>query len=506
MSSQALPDTTFPLQHDLRGFLRELEQRGRLHRLSKPISMVHELTEIHRRVLLAGGPALLIEQPVDAAGRIGEVPVLVNLFGTTERIAWGLGLEPAALPDLGEAMAGLRDPRAPRGLRQAWGQRSLLAAALSMRTRRVQRAPCQSQVWTGADIDLGRLPIQWCWPGEPAPLITWPLVITCSPDDPDDINVGIYRMQVLGKDRVIMRWLAHRGGARHHRQWQQLGRDMPVAIAIGADPATILAAVMPLPEGMSELGFAGLLRRSRTEVAQGKTVPLPVPAHAEIILEGHVSVTETALEGPYGDHTGYYNSVEPFPVLTLSAITMRDKPIYLSTYTGRPPDEPSQLGAAMTPLFVPLAKRQFPEIIDLWMPPEACSYRAMVVAIDKRYPGQARRVMMGLWSMLPQFSYTKLIIMVDGDINVRDWHDVMWALATRFDAPRDVVIVPDTPIDYLDFASAQPGLGGKLGLDATNKLGAETSREWGRVLTMSNEIVLRVDAIWDELGLSAVAP
>jgi 4-hydroxy-3-polyprenylbenzoate decarboxylase len=501
MTSQAFPDTTFPLVHNLRGFLDALELRGRLHRITRPISLVHELTEIHRRVLLADGPALLIEHPVDAEGRTSDIPMLVNLFGTSERIAWGLGIAPEAMPDLGEALADLRNPRAPRGLKQTWEKRSLLAAALNMRVRRVERAPSQTRIVTGDAVDLGKLPIQWCWPGEPAPLITWPLVITCAPDDPDDINVGIYRMQVLGPNRVIMRWLAHRGGARHHRMWQKLGRDMPVAVAIGADPATILAAVMPLPEGMNELAFAGLLRRRRTEVAAGKTVPLLVPAHAEIVLEGHVSASETASEGPYGDHTGYYNSVEPFPVMTLSAITTRDRPIYLSTYTGRPPDEPSRLGEAMTPLFAPLARRQFPEILDLWLPPEACSYRAIVVAIDKRYPGQARRLMLGLWSMLPQFSYTKLIIAVDGDIDVRNWSDVMWALATRFDAPRDLVVVPDTPIDYLDFASAQPGLGGKLGLDATNKIGPETSREWGRVLAMTPEVTARVDSIWDELGL-----
>lgn len=478
-----------------------LEDRGRLHRITRPVSLVHEVTEIHRRVLAAEGPALLIEHPLDATGRQVDMPVLVNLFGTGERIAWGLGVSAQEMPALGETLADLRQPQAPRGIKQAWAQRSLLSGALNMRLRQADRAPCQSRVVTGNAIDLGRLPIQWCWPGEPAPLITWPLVITCAPDDPNDINVGIYRMQVLGPNRVIMRWLAHRGGARHHRMWQRLGQDMPVAVAIGADPATILAAVMPLPEGMNELGFAGLLRHRRTEVATGKTVPLPVPAQAEIVFEGHVSATETALEGPYGDHTGYYNSVEPFPVMTLTAITSRDEPIYLSTYTGRPPDEPSRLGEAMTPLFVPLAKRQFPEIVDLWLPPEACSYRAMVVSIDKRYPGQARRLMMGLWSMLPQFSYTKLIIAVDGDIDVRLWPDVMWALATRFDASRDLLVVPDTPIDYLDFASPRPGLGGKLGLDATNKLGAETSREWGRVLAMSPAVSARVEAIWGDLGL-----
>ena len=498
---QSFPAPTFPLATDLRGFVDALESRGRLHRITRPVSLVHELTEIHRRVLLAQGPALLIEQPLDAAGRRVDMPVLVNLFGTAERIAWGMGVAPEAIPALGEAMADLRQPRSPRGLRQAWDQRSLLSAALNMRLRQVERAPCQARVFAGDAVDLGRLPIQWCWPGEPAPLITWPLVITCAPDDPDDINVGIYRMQVLGPNRVIMRWLAHRGGARHHRMWQQLGRDMPVAVVIGADPATILAAVMPLPEGMNELAFAGLLRRRRTDVAKGVTVPLPVPAQAEIVLEGLVSATQTAPEGPYGDHTGYYNSVEPFPVMTLSALTMRERPIYLSTYTGRPPDEPSRLGEAMTPLFAPLARRQFPEIRELWLPPEACSYRAMVVSIDKRYPGQARRLMLGLWSMLPQFSYTKLIIVVDGDIDVRKWEDVMWAVATRFDASRDLVVVKDTPIDYLDFASPSAGLGAKLGLDATNKLGPETSREWGRVLGMTPDVVSRVDAMWQELGL-----
>ncbi len=501
MSDEPPFDTAFPRTHDLRGFLHVLESRGRLHRITRPVSLVHELTEIHRRVLADGGPALLIEHPLDAAGRRADMPVLVNLFGTEERIAWGLGIAPGAMPELGEALADLRHPRPPRGVRQAWAQRALVSSALNMRPRPVKRAPSQQRIMTGADIDLGRLPVQWCWPGEPAPLITWPLVITCAPDDPDDINLGIYRMQVLGPNRVIMRWLAHRGGARHHRMWQKRGQDMPVAVAIGADPATILAAVMPLPEGMSELAFAGVLRHRRTEIAAGRTVPLPVPAHAEIVLEGHVSASETAPEGPYGDHTGYYNNVEPFPVMTLSAITMREQPIYLSTYTGRPPDEPSRLGEAMVPLFVPLARRQFPEIVDLWLPPEACSYRAMVISIDKRYPGQARRLMLGLWSMLAQFSYTKLIIVVDADIDVRRWEDVMWALATRFDASRDLVSVSDTPIDYLDFASPRPGLGGKLGLDATNKLGPETDREWGRVLTMDPEVSARVDAMWSELGL-----
>lgn len=501
MCASLLPRLRHPIAADLRAFIALLESRDLLRRISKPVSVHHQLTEIHRRVLCDEGPALLIENPLQADGSPAGMPMLVNLFGTLERVALGMGLDPADLPQLGEAMADMRAPRPPRSLSDAWQQRDLLSAALAMRTKSVARPPCQAVVHRGRDIDLGALPIQWCWPGEPAPLITWPLVITRAPNDPDDVNVGIYRMQVLGPDRTIMRWLPGRGGAQHHRLWQARGEDMPVAVAIGADPATILAAVMPLPDGLSELAFAGILRRKPGQVAQAVSVDLPVPANAEIIIEGRVSALETAPEGPYGDHTGYYNAVENFPVMQVSAITSRRDPIYLSTYTGRPPDEPSRLGEAMTPLFVPLARRQFPEIVDLWLPPEACSYRALVVSIDKRYPGQARRVMMGLWSMLAQFSMTKLIITVDPDIDVRNWSDVIWALTTRFDAPRDLVVVPDTPIDYLDFASAQPGLGGKLGLDATNKIGAETSRQWGRKLDMDAATMAGVDAIWSELGL-----
>lgn len=486
---------------DLQGFIDVLERRGRLARIARPVSLVHEITEIHRRVLEAGGPALLFERPVDASGTVHRIPLLANLFGTRERIEWGFGVESGGLAALAGMLADLRDPRPPRSVEDACGKMPLLRAALAMRLRQVGAAPVQQVVLRGTDIDLGSLPVQWCWPGEPAPLVTWPLVITRAPDDPSDINVGVYRMQVLGRDRLIMRWLAHRGGARHHRLWQRRGCDMPVVVAIGADPATILAAVMPLPENIGELAFAGLLRKARTRIAPAVTVPLPVPANAEIVLEGTVSATETAAEGPYGDHTGYYNAVERFPVMALSALTMRRKPVYLSTYTGRPPDEPSRLGEAMLELFLPLVKRQFPEIADLWMPPEACSYRAIVVSIDKHYPGQARRVMMGLWSMLPQFSYTKLIIAVDPDIDVRKWEDVIWALSTRFDASRDVMIVNDTPIDYLDFASPRPGIGGKMGLDATRKLAPETEREWGRVLAMTPEVSQRIDAIWSELGL-----
>ena len=502
MTKSLLPRPNHPIAANLGAFMHLLEERGRLQRVTAPVSMQHEITEIHRRVLEAEGPALLFEQPIMGSGAASPMPVLANLFGTAERIALGLGLDVSDLPHLGEGLAQLRSPRPPRDLQTAWGQRGMLRAALNLRTRPMARPPCQGIVWRGDAVDLGRLPIQSCWPGEPAPLITWPLVITRAPDDRSDINVGIYRMQVLGPNRVIMRWLPSRGGARHFQLWRDKGLDMPIAVAIGADPATLLAAVMPLPDGLNEMAFAGVLRRRRSTVARALSHDLPVPAEAEIVLEGKVSVTETAPEGPYGDHTGYYNSVEPFPVVTLDAITMRRQATYLTTYTGRPPDEPSRLGEAMTPLFVPLAREQFPEIHDLWLPPEACSYRAMVVSINKRYPGQARRLMMGLWSMLPQFSMTKLIIVVDPDIDVRSWSDVMWAVATRFDAMRDLVTIPDTPIDYLDFASPRPGLGGKMGLDATNKLGAETAREWGTPLAMSPEIKARVDAIWPELGFA----
>ena len=486
---------------DLQEFVEELERRGSLKRIARPVSLVHEVTEIHRRVLAAGGPALLFEKPVNAAGEIVPIPLLANLFGHRDRIEWGFGLNSGEIGRLADLLGELREPRPARSLKEAMGQPPLLQSALALRVKTISAAACQQVIWRGDDVDLGRLPVQWCWPGEPAPLVSWPLVITRSPEDPADVNVGIYRMQVLGRDRLIMRWLAHRGGAKHHRQWQKIGKDMPVAVVIGSDPATILSAVMPLPEGMSELGFAGVLKRRRSRVVNAVTQPLSVPANAEIVLEGMVSISEVADEGPYGDHTGYYNSVDRFPVMTLSAITSRKKPIYLSTYTGRPPDEPSKLGEAMNELFLPLVKKQFPEIVDLWLPPEACSYRAIVVSIDKRYPGQARRIMMGLWSMLPQFSYTKLIIAVDPDIDVRNWPDVIWALSTRFDASRDVAIISDTPIDYLDFASPKPGLGGKLGLDATTKIGPETEREWGRVLDMAPEVSAKVDAMWSELGL-----
>jgi 4-hydroxy-3-polyprenylbenzoate decarboxylase len=493
---------------DLRAFAAYLESRGQLHRIKKPVSVVHELTEIHRRVLAANGPALLIEHPLKADGLPSEMPMLVNLFGTVERVAWGLGIEPENLPVLGEALAEMREPAPPQSLTDALSKLPMARAALSMRPKIAKAAPAQDVVLTGDAVDLGRLPIQIPWPGEPAPLITWPLVFTKPPPGaPGTDNVGVYRIQVLGKDRVIMRWLAHRGGAKHHHQWKAQKREMPVAIVIGADPSMILSAVLPLPENLSEIKFSGLLRGDRPNLAPCIGIPLSVPADAEIVLEGFVSPTETAPEGPYGDHTGYYNAVEEFPVMRITAITMRRNPIYLSTFTGRPPDEPSRLGEALNDVFLPVARRQFPEIVDLWLPPEACSYRIAVASIKKRYPGQARRLMMGLWSMLPQFSYTKLLIIVDDDVNVRDWADVMWAVSTRADTSRDMLSISDTPIDYLDFASPKSGLGGKLGIDATNKIGTETEREWGKVLQMDNDVIARVDAMWSGLGLDpALAP
>ena len=493
-----------PPFRNLRDFIAHLENAGQAVRVREPVSVVHDITEIHRRVLRDNGPALIFERPVKADGSVSDIPLVTNLFGTTERVAWGMGVQPASIPSLGEAFAEMREPQPPKDIAEAWSKLPLARAALSMRPRTRGNAPAQARRFTGGDIDLGSLPVQIPWPGEPAPLITWPLVITRPPESSgsDDCNIGVYRIQVLGRDRAIMRWLAHRGGAGHHRQWQALGRDMPVAICIGADPATILAAVFPLPETISELKFSGVLRGERPEIVPGITVPIPVPAEAEIVIEGMVSATETAPEGPYGDHTGYYNSVEEFPVMRVTAITTRKDPMYLSTFTGRPPDEPSRIGEVLNRLFVPVARRQFPEIVDVWLPPEACSYRIAVASIAKRYPGQARRLMLGLWSMLPQLTYTKLLIIVDDDIDVRDWGDVMWAVSTRADSSRDLVTLSDTPIDYLDFASPKPGLGGKLGSDATTKIGPETDRRWGKVLAMDPEVVARADAILSRLNLS----
>lgn len=498
-----MPQRDLPLFSDLRDFMAFLDAKNQLVRISEPVSVGHEITEIHRRVLQADGPALLFERPIQPDGRPAEMPVLVNLFGTVERVAWGCGVHPEKLRGFGETLAELREPRPPQGLADAWSKIPLARAALAMRSKEVKST--RRTILTEDSIDLGRLPVQICWPGEPAPLITWPLVITRPPESTrvDDYNIGVYRMQVLGRDRAIMRWLAHRGGARHHHQWKALGQPMPVAVVIGADPSTILSAVIPLPESLSELRFSGLLRGQRPRLMPCTSVPLLVPAEAEIVIEGYVSPDETAPEGPFGDHTGYYNAVERFPVMQVTAITMRSDPIYLSTFTGRAPDEPSRIGEALNEMFVPILKRQFPEVRDAWLPPEACSYRIAIVSIAKRYAGQARRIMLGLWSLLPQFTYTKLLILVDEDIDVRSWDDVMWAVATRSDPSRDLVTINDTPIDYLDFASPKAGLGGKLGIDATSKIASETNREWGEVLRMDHAVTARVDALWEKLGLHA---
>jgi len=490
----------------LRDFIARLEAAGRLKRVRAPVSPELEMTEIQTRLLAEGGPAVLFENVVGADGRRYDMPVLVNLFGTVERVAWGMEREPAGLRAFGEQLAFLKQPEPPGGWREALELLPLLKSAMAMKPKTVSSAPCQERVLTGEAIDLGMLPIQTCWPGEPAPLITWPLVVTQGPkpkEDPSDsFNLGIYRMQVIGRNQTLMRWLKHRGGAQHHQRWKDVKRDpLPAAAVIGADPGTILAAVTPVPDTLSEYQFAGLLRGAKVELVDCKTVPLKVPAEAEIVIEGHVSLEDYRDEGPYGDHTGYYNAVEPFPVFTVSAITMRRDPIYLSTFTGRPPDEPSVLGEALNELFIPLLQQQFPEILDFWLPPEGCSYRIAVVSIRKSYAGQAKRVMMGVWSFLRQFVYTKFVIVVDDDIDARDWKDVMWAVSTRMDPVRDVTLVENTPIDYLDFASPESGLGGKIGLDATNKLPPETHRDWGRKIRMSDAVIEKVDRLWPALGL-----
>ncbi len=495
---------TLPPFRNLGSFMATLEGRGQLSRIATPVPVHLDMTEIHRRVIAEGGPALLFEKPILDDGSICDIPVLVNLFGTVERVAWGMGITPEALPDLGEILVELRQPTPPRSLGDLAKRVPLARAALHARPRDMSSAPAQEIVLKGDDIDLTRLPIQTCWPGEPAPLITWPLIVTSPPDDfePASCNLGVYRIQVLGRNKAIMRWLPTRGGAHHHAQWAATGRDTPVAIAIGADPATILSAVMPLPETVSELTFAGVLGGERSRLVTGVTVPVPVPAEAEIVIEGYVSATETAPEGPYGDHTGYYNAVEPFPVITVTAVTRRRKAVYLSTFTGRAPDEPAVIGEAFNDVFLPLLKRQFPEIVDFWLPPETASYRVAIVSFKKGYPGHARRLMMGMWSVLPQFALTKTIITVDPDVNARDWKDVMWAVATRADASRDLLILSDTPIDYLDFASPKAGLGGKLGIDATMKIGVETDRPFGTVMSVDDETKARVDEIWPDLGLA----
>ncbi|MCC3303430.1 UbiD family decarboxylase [Sneathiella sp. HT1-7] len=488
----------------LREFIAQLEADKKLVRVQEAVSTDLEMTEIQTRLLAEGGPAVLFENPVNEKGEKSSMPVLVNLFGTIDRVAMGMNRTPDELRQVGETLAFLRQPEPPEGIREAVGMLPVLKTVMNMRPKTVKNAPSQEVVLTGAEIDLDKLPIQTCWPGEPAPLITWPLVVTKGPGEgkSDDFNLGIYRMQKLGKNKTLMRWLKHRGGAQHHARWgKEKTEPLPAAVVIGADPGTILAAVTPIPDNLSEYQFAGLLRGEKVELVDCKTIPLKVPATAEIILEGHVSLDDYGDEGPYGDHTGYYNSVESFPVFTISAITMRKKPIYLSTFTGRPPDEPSVLGEALNELFIPLIQQQFPEITDFWLPPEGCSYRIAVISMKKAYPGHAKRVMMGAWSYLRQFMYTKFLIIVDDDIDARDWKDVMWAVSTRMDPVRDITTIENTPIDYLDFASPEPSLGGKIGLDATNKMPPETKREWGTQIRMDEAVIKKVDQLWEKLGL-----
>lgn len=489
--------------HSLRDFITQLESCNQLIRVKTPVSTILEMTEIQTRLLNTQGPAVLFENVFSEHG-YNSIPVLVNLFGTVERVAMGMDTTPDQLRSIGEMLAFLKTPEPPNGWKEAIEMLPQLKKVLAMKPKSVSNAPCQEIIWEGNDIDLSRLPIQTCWPGDASPLITWPLVVTKGPSSAksDDYNLGIYRMQVTGKNTTLMRWLKHRGGAQHYQNWQHAKQEpFPAAVVIGADPGTILAAVTPVPDTLSEYQFAGLLRGKKVELVECKTIPLKVPAHAEIILEGHVSLSDYGNEGPFGDHTGYYNAVEPFPIFTISAITMRKNPIYLSTFTGRPPDEPSVLGEALNEVFIPLLIQQFPEIVDFWLPPEGCSYRVAVVSIKKSYPGHAKRIMMGVWSFLRQFTYTKFVIIVDDDINCRDWKDVIWAVSTRMDPARDCTIIENTPIDYLDFASPEPSLGSKIGLDATNKLPPETHREWGEKITMTQDVIDEVTEKWSSYGL-----
>lgn len=489
---------TTPKYKDLRDFIALLEQRGELKRIPFPVDPKLEMTEIADRTLRAKGPALLFENPVGY-----RMPVLANLFGTPERVALGMGEESVgALREVGRVLAQLKEPEPPKGLKDAWEKLPIFKKVLSMGPKEVRKALCQEVVLEGEQVDLNQIPIQTCWPGDAGPLVTWPLVITRGPNKKRQ-NLGIYRQQLIGKNRLIMRWLAHRGGALDFREWQQThpGEPFPVAVALGADPATILGAVTPVPDTLSEYAFAGLLRGGKTEVVRCIGSDLQVPASAEIVLEGYIYPEDMADEGPFGDHTGYYNEVDRFPVFTVERITHRKDPIYHSTYTGRPPDEPAILGVALNEVFVPILQKQFPEIIDFYLPPEGCSYRMAVVSMKKQYPGHAKRVMLGVWSFLRQFMYTKFVIVCDDDINVRDWNDVIWAITTRMDPSRDTTLIDNTPIDYLDFASPVSGLGSKMGMDATNKWPGETDREWGEPITMDPQVKARVDQIWDQLGI-----
>lgn len=484
--------------HDLRDFIKQLERMGQLKRVAYPANPYLEITEICSRTLHQQGPALLFEHPKNS-----NIPLLANLFGTPERVALGMGADSLAqLRDIGKLLAFLKEPDPPQGLKDAWEKLPIFKQILNMAPKTVSHAACQESVLEGNAVDLRQFPIQTCWPGDVAPLITWGLVVTQGPDKKRQ-NMGIYRQQVLAPNRVIMRWLAHRGGALDYAAWQKAHpkQRFPIAVVLGADPATLLAAVTPIPDKLSEYAFAGLLRGQKTELVKCITHDLSVPSSAEIVLEGYLTPGDEALEGPFGDHTGYYNEVETFPVFTVERITHRKNPIYHSTYTGRPPDEPAILGVALNEVFVPLIQKQYPEIVDFYLPPEGCSYRLAVVTIKKQYPGHAKRVMMGVWSFLRQFMYTKFVIVTDDDIDARNWKDVIWAMTTRMDPARDSVMIENTPIDYLDFASPVSSLGSKMGFDATNKWPGETQREWGNPIEMSEEVIQKVDALWAQLGI-----
>ena len=484
--------------NDLRDFIQQLESAGQLKRISAEIDPFLQMTEVCDRTLRAGGPALLFENPKGST-----IPVLANLFGTPQRVAMGMGQESTdALREVGKLLAYLKEPDPPKGMKDAWEKLPIFKQVLNMSPKEVKKAPCQQHCLEGDAVDLDTLPIQTCWPSDAGRLITWALVVTRGPHK-ERQNLGIYRQQVIGRNKVIMRWLAHRGGALDFRDWCETypGKRFPVAVALGADPATILGAVTPVPDTLSEYAFAGLLRGAKTEVVQCLGSDLQVPASAEFVLEGYIEPGEEADEGPFGDHTGYYNEVERFPVFTIERITHREQPIYHSTYTGRPPDEPAILGVALNEVFVPILQKQFPEIVDFYLPPEGCSYRVAIVSMKKQYAGHAKRIMLGVWSFLRQFMYTKFVIVVDDDVNARDWHDVIWAMTTRMDPARDTTLVENTPIDYLDFASPVSGLGSKMGLDATNKWPGETTRQWGSPIRMSEEVRKSVDKIWQSLHI-----
>lgn len=484
--------------NDLRDFIDHLESIGQLKRITHPIDPHYEMTEISDRTLRAAGPALLFENPIGY-----DMPVLTNLFGTAERVAIGMGRKDVAeLREVGKLLAYLKEPEPPKGFKDALDKLPVFKQVLNMPTKKLRKARCQEIVWQGDEVDLDKIPVMSCWAEDVAPLLTWGLTITRGPNKSRQ-NLGIYRQQKISKNKIIMRWLAHRGGALDMREWMETnpGEPFPVSVAFGADPATILGAVTPVPDTLSEYAFAGLLRGSKTEVVQSISNDLEVPASAEIVLEGYIDPQEFADEGPYGDHTGYYNEAEKHHVFTITHITMRKNPIYHSTYTGRPPDEPAVLGVALNEVFVPILQKQFPEIVDFYLPPEGCSYRMAIVTMKKQYPGHAKRVMMGVWSFLRQFMYTKFVIVCDDDVNARDWNDVIWAITTRMDPARDTVLIENTPIDSLDFASPVVGLGSKMGLDATNKWEGETQREWGKPITKDPKVVAKIDDIWDELGI-----